>query len=511
MDQAMAAAKYTHMQYCDAHKHIKITDGEHSIRDIPLIDSPLIKDKKFKEFFHLVKNVSSSDYQPIVDVMNSDPNRIGHLPDSVQPRDALGDQCKLQLVIWPNQDNDTYTALKLFPSKVSVPLGLAKAFSAQEVKVLNYVSCDNSGLVKKVMANSDGDMKWDPGPEELKAGMEHIKNHDSPIYGWPHHIVGKACANRATGNSQSEPEYFFPLLLRDLNSEFQRTVVSMILPTMLSFGLIVLGKPGIGKTPAAIIMVMGVARFLIQSRNMDGFFPGWLHIHVILDDPLLPSINVEDIKSCLDVGENGLVDARYRAAKFVRNQCRVLLNNEWCPDKESEYVGLFTITWKQRRNTYAAVLLTIAGAKDFRRLRIPRRSVVPQPQQPQVLPMAAMPMAATKEPTDLNESDAEPLSPVYEKWFGIVFLQRGGSTVTSIMPMKRPAAMMNELQVFETHLKKCSCGGNLSPSHEIEATHAVPCQDQSPNMEMHLCASYGCRLTFGPNFSTHDSDKVNTA
>ena len=145
----MAAAKYTHMQYCDAHKHIKITDGEHSIRDIPLIDSPLIKDKKFKEFFHLVKNVSSSDYQPIVDVMNSDPNRIGHLPDSVQPRDALGDQCKLQLVIWPNQDNDTYTALKLFPSKVSVPLGLAKAFSAQEVKVLNYVSCDNSGLVKK--------------------------------------------------------------------------------------------------------------------------------------------------------------------------------------------------------------------------------------------------------------------------------------------------------------------------------------------------------------------------
>ena len=31
--------------------------------------------------------------------------------------------------------------------------------------------------ITKVMANSDGDMKWDPGPEELKAGMEHIKNH----------------------------------------------------------------------------------------------------------------------------------------------------------------------------------------------------------------------------------------------------------------------------------------------------------------------------------------------
>ena len=183
----MAAAKYTHIQYCDAHKHINITDGEHSIRDLPLVDSPLIKGKKFNEFFHLVKNVSSSGYQTIVDVMNSDPNRIGHLPDSVRPRDALGDQCKLQLVIWPNQDNDTYTMLKFFHSKVPVPLGLAKAFCAQEVKVLNYASCDNSDLVKKaflhlfripgkmwmtqslgrknitkVKANSDGDMKWDP-------------------------------------------------------------------------------------------------------------------------------------------------------------------------------------------------------------------------------------------------------------------------------------------------------------------------------------------------------------
>ena len=41
------------------------------------------------------------------------------------------------------------------------------------------------------------------------------------------------------------------------------------------------------------------------------------------------------------------MDARCRAAKFVRNQCRVLLNNEWSPEKEPEYVGLPMITWKQ--------------------------------------------------------------------------------------------------------------------------------------------------------------------
>ena len=91
------------------------------------------------------------------------------------------------------------------------------------------------------------------------------------------HIIlwAKRVPTGPTGINQSEPEYFFPLLLRDLNSEFQRTVVPMILPTMLSLGLIILGKPGVGKTPAAIIMVMAVARFLIQSSNMDGFLPGW--------------------------------------------------------------------------------------------------------------------------------------------------------------------------------------------------------------------------------------------
>ena len=35
-----------------------------------------------------------------------------------------------------------------------------------------------------------------------------------------------------------------------------------------------------------------------RSKQIDGFRerPGEIHIPVILDDPLLPSINVEDIK-----------------------------------------------------------------------------------------------------------------------------------------------------------------------------------------------------------------------
>ena len=85
----------------------------------------------------------------------------------------------------------------------------------------------------------ESDKSWNPTEEELCKGIEYINDYaplsnsknehylwvllqirdaDSPLNGWPQHIVLKACANRFTGNSQAEPEYiyiyFFPLLVR---------------------------------------------------------------------------------------------------------------------------------------------------------------------------------------------------------------------------------------------------------------------------------------------------------
>lgn len=53
----------------------------------------------------------------------------------------------------------------------------------------------------------------------------------------------------------------------------------------------------------------------------------------------------------MDVGENCLVDARYRAAKFVRNQCRVVLSNEW--DHTKEPADAFPhITWNEFKDMF---------------------------------------------------------------------------------------------------------------------------------------------------------------
>ena len=117
----------------------------------------------------------------------------------------------------------------------------------------------------------------------------------------------------------------------DLNKEFLAKIVPMVVPRMISFGLMILGKAGIGKTPVAQILCMAIARHIIDNRSLealpgirkakqiDGFRerPGEAHVPVILDDPNLSAINLEDLKSFLDVGENSLVDARYLAAKFI--------------------------------------------------------------------------------------------------------------------------------------------------------------------------------------------------
>ena len=56
----------------------------------------------------------------------------------------------------------------------------------------------------------------------------------------------------------------------------------------------------------------------------------------------------------LDVSENCLVDVRYRAAKFVRNQCRIVLvlNNERNKAKEPEEKLSPTITWEEFKEMF---------------------------------------------------------------------------------------------------------------------------------------------------------------
>ncbi|CAE7232195.1 unnamed protein product [Symbiodinium natans] len=417
MQECIAIAQHTYIKYVDKPVHVVVATGEHCISDLPLIEVQG-KGKKFKEFFHIVENVTPERLTQIREVMCADEIVVGRLPGFVSPGDALGESCHLQLVV----DSAANTVLQFFHSSVPLPWGVVKAFCrGGSVKILNYKIATNSDLVKrgflvtlsKIKGEQwltqslqeklrrppkNGDMdgnasggSWDVTPDELREGIAYInknapvansnneqflwsllneRDKESPILGWPLHIVSRACSNRSLGNSQAEAEHFFPLLVPDLNPTIMDRVLPLVVPTMPTHGLMILGRAGIGKTPLAIIVA--VARHHLASRNIEGVVVGWrrskqidgfrecpgeLHIPVILDDTILSSISFEDIKSFLDVGETCLVDARYRAAKFVRNQVKILLNNQWEEDDEPDDLSYRnSISWKQFKKMISSTL-----------------------------------------------------------------------------------------------------------------------------------------------------------
>ena len=317
MQDCVAQAQGTFVKFHSEHFHTTVQEGKYTVADLPFIEVHG-KGKKFKEFFRLIHDVSTEDQDQIREIMAKDPNNTALLPDSVRPGDVLGEACSLQLVI----DTRSNAVLQFFHSSISLPWDVVRLFCRDKPMLLNYKIATNSDLVKcaflVMLKGIEGDhwMKqslgtklvrskstsekdassWDPSPEELREGIDfinmnaplangkneqflwsllNVRDNESPIYAWPMHVVSKACQNRTTGNSQAEPEFFFPLLVTDLNHEFVNKILPLILPTMTTHGLILLGRAGIGKTPLAIVISLAMARHHVASRNLIGAVVGW--------------------------------------------------------------------------------------------------------------------------------------------------------------------------------------------------------------------------------------------
>jgi hypothetical protein len=95
--------------------------------------------------------------------------------------------------------------------------------------------------------------------------------------------------------------------------------------------------------PFAIALGMALSRHIISVFELDAApgcrktkqfdalrdSPGEQHISVIVDDPNLDAIHIEDLKSLLTVEEERIVDCRYHPLKLAPGEPTTIISNVW--------------------------------------------------------------------------------------------------------------------------------------------------------------------------------------
>ncbi len=307
------------------------------------------------------------------------------LPDVLRPKTDPPPNTKLQVII-VRQSEEKVNLLKhymldkavkpavakqlCFGEAFSLPYkasswGLKKGFQALLARVVGY-HIVHAEVVEK-QAGKKEPKGWYPSQEEIKVGFKYInrncppgyeaneilewivlgvKDQGGPIANWPMTLVEKACNNLTKKSEGADTEYFFPLVATSRN-DFKPFLVDVVLPLIfascLTTGLLVVGPPGVGKTPWALALSMAFGRFHVRTKGLkrragwrrgkmfDVFRekPGEVQEAVNLDDPTLPKIDVEDVKSYGDSGYAGHSDSRYKPPKWAKNQLHNLLTNKW--------------------------------------------------------------------------------------------------------------------------------------------------------------------------------------
>ena len=319
--------------------------------------------------------------------------RYGELPDVLRPADgvAMPDGANLGVVICNKNDGTMdivktllfekpvhiTVAKKVLPGEMMVPVyrpgpwAVKKAYHALLDRVPGYhvswasVTPRSQGLQRSRSASS----VWTATDDEIDAGTDFIiqfcpvdeaesamttwiwkkirSESGTPIAGWPEIKARKIAENKKKASQGVPAFFFFPLLLFDMAPMWHQLLLPLMIPLFTESGLLLLGLPGVGKTPTVAIISMTMGRMLVrQGRTGEA---GWrrgkcwddfkdrlsvLGIAAFLDDPMLFNICWGDLKKFLCVSDGGSTTARYNNAGFVENQFRAVADNEFDPESE---------------------------------------------------------------------------------------------------------------------------------------------------------------------------------
>ena len=82
------------------------------------------------------------------------------------------------------------------------------------------------------------------------------------------------CVNKSRGIAGASPCYDFPLHTYSLKPFLSDVLLPMIYPLMVLHGVIMIGWPGVGKTPALIVMGLAMGRHHLKRLGVEGV-PSW--------------------------------------------------------------------------------------------------------------------------------------------------------------------------------------------------------------------------------------------
>ena len=150
----------------------------------------------------------------------------------------------------------------------------------------------------------------------------------SPIAGWPKSEVRLMAQNKSRGAGGATSAQFFPLTTMSLKPVTHTLLLPLLFPLLISYGVITVGWPGVGKTPFLIVLSLALGRYHTKKNGQPCLRPGWRrakaidnfrhkcgqsHEGLILDDPTMDKIEAADLKSWLTPEEDQNCSGRYRS------------------------------------------------------------------------------------------------------------------------------------------------------------------------------------------------------